>query len=210
MQIVQITAAPVNENQNWKEATSIINIATDPLSCWTDSRKHKNLFQFSNTEVAHAVKMDGKNLPDFRFTPSRWETPLLYNDVSPWLGANLESTWRTYLSHTRVLSMMCLTPKYLKCSCLSMAVCIKSLCISCTIVLLCKAFPFFAHEWGLDILIQFKGQLYILVFLWHGDIMRCCADIQADTQFIHYNLSKIWDGRYHADINARKPQQCYL
>ena len=44
MQVVQITAAHENENQNWKEAASIIKIANDPLSCWTDSRKHKNIF----------------------------------------------------------------------------------------------------------------------------------------------------------------------
>ena len=29
---------------------------------------------------------------DSRFAPSQWETALLYNDVSHWLGANLEST----------------------------------------------------------------------------------------------------------------------
>ena len=28
---------------------------------------------------------------DSRFAPSQWETPLLCNDVSHWLGANLES-----------------------------------------------------------------------------------------------------------------------
>ena len=28
---------------------------------------------------------------DSRFVPSQWETPLLCNDVSHWLGANLES-----------------------------------------------------------------------------------------------------------------------
>ena len=28
---------------------------------------------------------------DSRFAPSQWETALLYNDVSHWLGANLES-----------------------------------------------------------------------------------------------------------------------
>ena len=29
---------------------------------------------------------------DSRFAPSQWETALLCNDVSHWLGANLEST----------------------------------------------------------------------------------------------------------------------
>ena len=29
---------------------------------------------------------------DFRFAPSQWETALLCNDVSHWLGASLEST----------------------------------------------------------------------------------------------------------------------
>ena len=29
---------------------------------------------------------------DSRFAPSRWETALLCNDVSHWLGASLEST----------------------------------------------------------------------------------------------------------------------
>ena len=28
---------------------------------------------------------------DFRFAPSQWETALLYNDASHWLGASLES-----------------------------------------------------------------------------------------------------------------------
>ena len=29
---------------------------------------------------------------DSRFAPSQWETPLLCNDISHWLGTNLEST----------------------------------------------------------------------------------------------------------------------
>ena len=33
---------------------------------------------------------------DSRFVPSQWETPLLCNDVSHWLGANLESALRSY------------------------------------------------------------------------------------------------------------------
>ena len=30
---------------------------------------------------------------DYRFAPSQWETALLCNDVSYWLGTNLESAW---------------------------------------------------------------------------------------------------------------------
>ena len=34
---------------------------------------------------------------DSRFAPSQWETALLCNDVSYWLGANLESTLHSHL-----------------------------------------------------------------------------------------------------------------
>ena len=39
--------------------------------------------QLSNVYFTHT--------PDSRFTPSQWETALLYNDVYHWLGASLES-----------------------------------------------------------------------------------------------------------------------
>ena len=35
-----------------------------------------------------------RNRADARFVPSQWETALLCNDVSHWLGANLESALR--------------------------------------------------------------------------------------------------------------------
>ena len=44
----------------------------------------------------------GVNKADFRFAPSQGETTLLCNDVSHWLGANLESvlvklfTWEVH------------------------------------------------------------------------------------------------------------------
>ena len=46
------------------------------------------------------------NRADSRFAPSQWETPLLCNDVSHWLGASLESvlyeyTWRLFF-HNRI------------------------------------------------------------------------------------------------------------
>ena len=34
---------------------------------------------------------------DSRFAPSQWETPLLCNDVSNWLGASLESVLKMYI-----------------------------------------------------------------------------------------------------------------
>ena len=36
---------------------------------------------------------------DSRFAPSQWETTLLCNDVSHWLGTNLESALNLYLTH---------------------------------------------------------------------------------------------------------------
>ena len=38
---------------------------------------------------------------DSRFAPSQWETALLCNDVSHWLGANLESALPSVTSHER-------------------------------------------------------------------------------------------------------------
>ena len=32
-----------------------------------------------------------ENIADYRFAPCQWETALLCNDVSHWLGASLES-----------------------------------------------------------------------------------------------------------------------
>ena len=41
------------------------------------------------SEVSHQIH---SSRADSRFAPSQWETALLCNDVSHWLGANLEST----------------------------------------------------------------------------------------------------------------------
>ena len=35
---------------------------------------------------------------DFRFSPSQWETALLYNDGSHWLGASLESALQVIMA----------------------------------------------------------------------------------------------------------------
>ena len=116
MQIVQITAAHENENENWKEAASDIKTATDPLY---DSLHQVIIHQLHSCVIVQSISI-------FR----------------PWMRMRFSNT---------------------------------------------------------------IGQLYILVFfmaLWHHEEM---SDTQADTQFRQYNLSKIWDGRYHADINAHKP-----
>ena len=43
---------------------------------------------------------------DSRFAPSQWETALLCNDVSHWLGANLETALLLYVL-THLLQFMC-------------------------------------------------------------------------------------------------------
>ena len=41
------------------------------------------------------------SMADSRFAPSQWETALLCNDISHWLGANLESAlWHLFISTT--------------------------------------------------------------------------------------------------------------
>ena len=50
--------------------------------------------------VAHFIKRFHIHyMADSRFVPSQWETPLLCNDVSHWLGANLESALNFLLLH---------------------------------------------------------------------------------------------------------------
>ena len=45
----------------------------------------------------HYILCNMHTRPDSRFVPSQWETALLCNDVSHWLGANLESVLHTLL-----------------------------------------------------------------------------------------------------------------
>ena len=47
---------------------------------------------------------------DSRFAPSQWETALLCNDISHWLGANLESvldTWYQAIANKPPLNIQC-------------------------------------------------------------------------------------------------------
>ena len=44
---------------------------------------------------------------DSRFAPSQWETALLCNDVSDWLGASLESALRLHHYHIDILVLDC-------------------------------------------------------------------------------------------------------
>ena len=39
-------------------------------------------------------------MADSRFAPSQWETALLCNDVSHWLGASLDSALMSWYGHT--------------------------------------------------------------------------------------------------------------
>ena len=54
---------------------------------------------------SRAVTIRSIHRPDSRFAPSQWETALHCNDVSHWLGANLESTryssWDSFISVLR-------------------------------------------------------------------------------------------------------------
>ena len=51
-----------------------------------------------NTKVSVIIQQSLR--ADSRFAPSQWETPLLCNDVSHWLGTNLESTLVTHTTDT--------------------------------------------------------------------------------------------------------------
>ena len=68
----------------------------------TGRRKNRTLATQPQTQTQTYIRADS------RFAPSQWETALLCNDVSHWLGANLESAlymlstspdkrWRHYL-----------------------------------------------------------------------------------------------------------------
>ena len=63
----------------------------DNLRCrqWPWSSRRKAVGQVC---PSHQGPMPPNIRVDSRFAPSQWETALLCNDVSPWLGANLEST----------------------------------------------------------------------------------------------------------------------
>ena len=61
------------------------------------NRSHKQSYTLRHASSFHSfcgiiTKLNIKCRADSRFAPSRWETALLCNDVSYWLGANLEST----------------------------------------------------------------------------------------------------------------------
>ena len=51
----------------------------------------KKLFQIENILPGSSL-LNAHIRADSRFAPSQWETALLCNDVSYWLGVNLEST----------------------------------------------------------------------------------------------------------------------
>ena len=61
------------------------------------NRSHKQSYTLRHASFFHSfcgiiTKLNIKCRADSRFAPSRWETALLCNDVSHWLGANREST----------------------------------------------------------------------------------------------------------------------
>ena len=59
------------------------------LSLYTTPRVHENR-TVSRMECHNLMRIG----VDSRFAPSQWETALLYNDVSHWLGASLELSLR--------------------------------------------------------------------------------------------------------------------
>ena len=72
-------------------------------------RRHVQKLQIYNVTVMTWL-FDMGIRANSRFTPSQWETALLCNDVSHWLGASLESSpgyWRHWLLNRR---RFCLLP----------------------------------------------------------------------------------------------------
>ena len=51
--------------------------------------KHHTVYPLNYYGFVHCCVLESR--ADFRFAPSQWETALLCNKVSQWLGANLES-----------------------------------------------------------------------------------------------------------------------
>ena len=84
----------------WKWGTCRWNLRVPHLQmCCGDSIRMKR-YQYSSSskgcQVAGSVTIPSFHRADSRFAPSQWETSLLCNDISHWLGENLESALILY------------------------------------------------------------------------------------------------------------------
>ena len=81
---------------------------------WSDLEL-KKLSHSLPVMVSYGVLIDKiDSRADSRFVPSQWETALLCNDISHWLGANLESA----LDYDKLkLNSTIISSSYEKCYC---------------------------------------------------------------------------------------------
>ena len=62
------------------------------IFCVTGENHRRITSRGTKANVTHSTTYSIVYLRDYsRFAPSQWETPLLCNDISHWLGANLKS-----------------------------------------------------------------------------------------------------------------------
>ena len=68
---------------------------------WQSTRHPESYAHHSYLAVIRCVEvaMECNHGTDSGFAPSQWETALLCNDVSHWLGANMKQPWRIPQEH---------------------------------------------------------------------------------------------------------------
>ena len=84
----QTGAMTIPEGQNWPRVKHEKNMDVIPIYLQAFYTHNKLWLKVQCYHLADVNPLDGRAY--FRFAPSQWETALLCNDVSCWLGARLQ------------------------------------------------------------------------------------------------------------------------